>query len=343
MLEEKYDPDFGQKIKWDLDLLQGYDYIFVENVSANPGSSSYKGIDNPFLTREISDWNADLVLFYGYKFKGHWQAIKYFSGKIPVVFRGDSTTLNDGEGLKAFLKRMLLKYVYNKIDCALYVGKENKKYFLKNGMKEENLLFAPHAIDNNRFSYSASARKAWRDKLGYKDSDVVFLYVGKFIAIKNLFLLLKAFLKLETKSANLILVGSGELEHELKEGVNNSRVKFLPFQNQSVIPEIYSFADIFVLPSLSETWGLSVNEAMACGRAVIVSDKCGCAADLVEVGKNGFVFKSNSENELLNAMQKMVNKPDSLPKMGDYSLEIIKRYNYNSMAVALHKFLDKSV
>ena len=67
------------------------------------------------------------------------------------------------------------------------------------------------------------------------------------------------------------------------------------------MPIVYRLGDVFVLPSKGpiETWGLSVNEAMACSRAIIVSDRCGCGVDLVKEGINGYIFKRKSVKDLL--------------------------------------------
>ncbi len=111
-----------------------------------------------------------------------------------------------------------------------------------------------------------------------------------------------------------MIVGNGVLERELKgfsnslRGESNNQIIFIDFQNQSVMPDLYKSADILVLPSQgpNETWGLSVNEAMASGCAVLVSDKCGCFPDLVNEGENGFVFSSIDKDELLSKMKKVV-------------------------------------
>ena len=96
----KFDPGFGKTIEWDIPLLDGYEYNFVENISAKPGSHHYKGINNPTLIKEIKEWNADSLLVYGWNFKSHLKALCFFKNKIPVLFRGDSTLLDEKPGLK---------------------------------------------------------------------------------------------------------------------------------------------------------------------------------------------------------------------------------------------------
>ena len=76
VLKNKFDPGFGQHISWDIPLLDGYDYSFEKNISTNPGSHHFKGIDNPDLIGNITAWNADAVLVYGWCFKSHLKAIR---------------------------------------------------------------------------------------------------------------------------------------------------------------------------------------------------------------------------------------------------------------------------
>jgi glycosyltransferase involved in cell wall biosynthesis len=101
------------------------------------------------------------------------------------------------------------------------------------------------------------------------------------------------------------------------------------------MPLVYRLGDVFVLPSKGpgETWGLAINEAMACGRPVIASDKCGAAADMIKVNENGFVFKAGDETDLYNCMEKMVNA--DLASMGARAQETVQHFSYASFASAL--------
>jgi hypothetical protein len=152
----KYDPDFKRVIQWDLPLLDGYEYEFVPNEAKDPGSHHYKGIDNPTLNRAIEQWNPDALLVIGWAYKSHLSGMKYFKGRVPVIFRGDSTLLDEQFGWKQLARRFFLKYVYSFVDYALPVGVNNKNYFLAHGLKERQLVHVPHAIDNSRFGKDAA-------------------------------------------------------------------------------------------------------------------------------------------------------------------------------------------
>ena len=329
----KYDPGFGKHIEWDIPLLNGYSFCFVKNIAAVSGSNSFKGIDNPTLIDEIVNWKADAVLVYGWSFKSHIKAIRYFHKKIPVIFRGDSTTLNEKKGLKKIVRTLFLKWVYSYVDYALYVGVHNKLYFKRHGLKEHQLVLAHHAVDNNRFAQPdgeyKEAAKMWRHQLGVKAHELTILYAGKFEDIKNPSCLVKLSKKMADLPVKFILVGNGHLEKELKTSSRDcSNILFLDFQNQLTMPVVYRLCDLFILPSKSETWGLSVNEAMACGKGILVSDKCGCAADLVTNDENGYIFNIEQIDDLVVGIKSLLDHRERVKIMGLASSRKIENFSF---------------
>lgn len=337
-----YDVGFERNISWDIPLLEGYIFQFEKNTSKKPCSHSFWGIKNPDLIENIKVWQADALLVYGWAYHSHLQALSYFKNKIPVFFRGDSTLLNKKNSLKNSIKTLFLRWVYRRVDHAFFVGSNNKKYFEKSGLKNRQLTFAPHAIDNARFAKNQSAEAAaLRQKLEIGPQEILILFAGKLEAVKNPLLLLAAFEKLNQQNIHLLFVGNGLLEKQLKARKTllktASKIHFLDFQNQTVMPSIYQSCDLFCLPSTSETWGLSVNEAMACGKAVLVSDKVGCAADLVFDGENGAVFQSGNEADLMAKLQNLCQHKSLLNQLGTSSAEIIKNWNFKVTVAAMQE------
>lgn len=346
VLQSKFDQGFAKNIEWDIPLLEGYDYVFVKNVSTHPGTYSFKGIHNPTLIDEIRDWGADALLVYGWNFKSHLKAMRYFHGKLPVFFRGDSTLLDERKNIfKVWGRRIFLKWVYHYVDKAFYVGTANKNYFLKHGLASHQLCFLPHVIDNDRFL--ESPKKDFRNILQIPQNNLVFLYAGKFEKKKNIHLLIDAFSEIQSSGVTLVLAGSGPCEGELRNQVAalndylKSRIYFLDFQNQSLMPSLYSFSDVFVLPSKGpgETWGLCINEAMACGKAVLVSSSAGSALDLVIEGENGYVFESENKTDLLNKLNRFVENTELIKTMGLASKKIISNWNYQKKCDLIESYL----
>jgi glycosyltransferase involved in cell wall biosynthesis len=210
---------------------------------------------------------------------------------------------------------------------------------LAHGLKEEQLIFAPHAVDNDRFIKNADVyyndAMSWRKAMGIEQNSIVFLFAGKFEPKKDPLLLLRSFIALQNTHTHLILVGNGVLEEELKRIANPyPNIHFLNFQNQTKMPVVYRLGDVFVLPSQGpgETWGLVVNEAMACSLPILTSNKVGCAADLVKENYNGYIFESGNFYDMVSKMQLMVDhNKSSLKDMGSNSLNLISEWSIKNL------------
>ena len=247
----KYDPGFGREIEWDIPMLEGYEYSFVKNIARDPGTHHFNGLVNPDLKEEIEEWKPDAILIFGWSFKSHLECMRYFHRKVPIIFRGDSTLLDERPGVRKLFRRLFLRWVYRYVDYVLYVGKNNKAYFLKHGLKDNQLFFAPHAIDNQRFSEPAELydRQAadWRNELNIKVDDLAILFVGKLEPKKNPEFLLEVLKNIASERLKIIIVGNGILEEQLKIATaGDPRVIFLDFQNQSKMPVIYRLGDVFI-------------------------------------------------------------------------------------------------
>jgi glycosyltransferase involved in cell wall biosynthesis len=237
------------------------------------------------------------------------------------------------------LRRLLLRWVYKHIDRALFVGTRNREYFLAHGLKESELIFVPHAIDNARFSepgqvYEQEAAE-WRRQLGIAPADKVILFAGKLEPKKNPFFLLELARKLKDKNTWILIAGNGPLEKALKEEAKGlERVVFLDFQNQQKMPVLYRVGDLFVLPSKGpgETWGLAVNEAMACRRPVMVSAQCGCAADLVKEAENGYILDPFNAEKAADTINRIFAASISLKSAGEKSFRMVQSYSLEAAA-----------
>nr|WP_321452403.1 glycosyltransferase family 4 protein [uncultured Carboxylicivirga sp.] len=357
-----YDKDFQTNVQWDIPLLEDYSFTFVKNTSPSPSLSSYKGIICPSLISEIKEYGATHLLVYGWNFHAHFKVMRYFKGIIPVWFRGDSTLLDYefinwkqvfsahqqvsfisrlSSYLKFQLRTVILTYIYRWVDKAFYVGSHNKQYYLKNKLKETQLIYAPHAIDNARFFDSALKQyekqaQEWRAELGISKDHFVIVFAGKLEPKKNPGLLLKAFqeISLQYPNTDLIFVGSGPLEKKLKQDAAvYKNIHFLPFQNQSKMPLTYRLGNLVCLPSQGpgETWGLAVNEALACNRPVLLSDKVGCSNDLIKDPK--LIFESNNQYELFQKLGMLISDKETLSKENWQSL--INNWNYSLFCDAI--------
>jgi glycosyltransferase involved in cell wall biosynthesis len=343
---ERHDRNFGTSIKWDVDLLSGYESEFVPNCAKNPGAEHFFGFNNPGLARQLGSWRPDALLLFGYKWASHLRAVAWARlHGIPILFRGDSNLL--GRPSPPMHVRVALRLLFEQFASFLYVGSANRSYFEKFGVPARKLVFAPHSVNSALFDRENPAHLAeagrLRAELGLSITATVVLFAGKLVSGKQPMELLRAFLNLRPADAALVFVGEGPEKEQLKSlaaGAGSATVRFLPFANQSEMPSRYALADIFVLPSLGETWGLAVNEAMHMGVPCIVSDKVGCQLDLVTRRETGWVFESSDPTALertLSGALEEVGSPTRKSEIRKAVEERIAGFNYEQTTNGLLK------
>ena len=317
------DRGFGQNIAWDIALTSGYVSELVPNTSPDPGPHHFAGLRNPTLIERIAAWRPDAAIIHGWAWLSHLQALHGLRRRgIRTLFRGDSHLLDDAPaGARRLAKRTLLKRVFSWCDGFLVTGVANRTYYEAFGVPPHRLFPCPHSIDVTRFAEPAETLDAeaarWREELGLAGRTVI-LFAGKFEHRKRPVELARAVLALDHRpELAAVFAGGGELQGELEAiaAPCPDRIRLLPFQNQSRMPLVYRLGDVFVLPSEhGESWGLAVNEALACGRPVIVSDRVGCAADVVDPNC-GRIFPWHDVAALHRAIDEMVAFPQHLGTM----------------------------
>lgn len=340
--KQQADAGFGVEFEWDIDLLTGYAHAFLNNVAANPGPSSFFGCDTPEIRDLIRDGNFDAFIVFGWYLKSHWQAIcacrRY---KVPVLVRGDSQLPANPAGFRKLAKEVTHRLALRQFDGFLSVGKRNREYLLHYGVPEKRIFFSPHFVDNDWFAARALAAKGTRAELrhawGAEGGSFVVLFAGKFISKKRPLDLVKALGLLHGREVKLtaVFVGSGELQPQMQRLVTKLGIPahFAGFRNQSEMPQYYAAADVLVLPSDgTETWGLVVNEAMACGLPAIGSDAVGCGPDLIEVGRTGFLFPMGDIAGLANCVERMVRLKEDGVDFSAPSRERIAHYSVHAAA-----------
>lgn len=304
---------FGTAFAWDVDLLSGYPHQFLVNVAEPPSSDHYGGCDTPEIAQRLAEGGYAALIVTGWYLKCYWQAIRAARKLgIPVLVRGDSQLATPRSKLKALAKEFAYRLMLKSFDGFLTVGQRNREYLQHYGVSCNKIFHAPHFIDNADFAQravqAAPERVALRAGWDVGPDQIALLFVGKFIPEKGLPTLLDGIAAVECSHANLyrlILVGSGPLEMQCRAqasalGIN---VTFAGFKNQSELPAYYSAADVLGITSISETWGLVVNEAMACGTPAIVSQACGCEPDLIESGRTGYSFPLGDVSALTECLR----------------------------------------
>ncbi len=333
---EARDPSFGS-FKWDIPLLEGYKYKFLKNLSPNPGAGFFGHI-NPQIIREITRNSYDAILIYGYVKSTNWFAfLGAWLSKTPILILGESHLLNYRAKWKEGLKRGVLSQLFKRISSFLYIGTLSRAYYKHYGVPDRKLFSAPYAVDNDFFLSKHQELQGERNQLK-KDIGVapelpVILYASKMMQRKRAMDLLKAFGKTQKRvDVSLVFVGDG-VERPTLEAYSKDHdirnVHFVGFKNQTELPDYFVIADVFVLPSTDEPWGLIINEAMNFGLPIITTDQVGAGYDLVKDGKNGFVYPVGDIEKLANCLLRLFQNPELKERMGKYSSEIISRWSYN--------------
>lgn len=344
-----FDAGFGREVTWDLDLRTGYDHEFVPNLAKQPHQSGFWGIHAPDLPSRILAWGAEAVLVIGWSIRSHLNVMRTLHGRVPIYFRGDSTLLDPLPLHRRLLRKGLLSWIYRHVDVAFAVGTRSREYFRFAGLRDEQIEFAPHSIDNERFMSWDEANRQQADldryALGIAEDSVAFVFAGKLGDVKDPLTLLSAFEahQREVHSSHLILVGSGPLESAMKSrGVPNTH--FLGFVNQTQLPVVYRMGDLLMLPSKSETWGLAVNEAMASGLPACVSGQVGCAVDLIQQGQTGWVVPSGDTASLKEVLDKASGLGrQSLRQMGRTAQDLIRNWSFSRQVHAVTERLKRDL
>lgn len=317
------DRGFRQSVAWDIPLTEGYEFEPVPNTARDDGTHRFLGLRNPNLLRRIAAWHPDVVVVHGWAWLSHLQALHGLHRRgIRTLFRGDSHLLDETfSGLRWSLKRRLLQHLFSWPAGFLVVGAANRAYYERFGVPAEKLYPCPHSIDVGRFAEPAPALEqeaaAWRRRLGIAADRTVLLSAGKFEPKKRPVELMRIVERIADPRVMLVLAGAGELQGEIDAiaAANPARFRVLPFQNQSRMGVVYRLGDLFVLPSAyGETWGIAVNEALACGRPVLLSNRVGCAADLVDAAC-GRVFHWNDMAAWQRNLEEMAGNTGKLLQM----------------------------
>ena len=261
---------------------------------------------------------------------------------IPVVVMSDSTEIDKKRhpAIEAIKARILSLF-----SAAVVGGHPHKRYMEKLGFPGGGVFLGYDVVDNGYFEHAADQVRADGDAMRRAEGlpERYFLAISRFIEKKNFPMLLEAYAAYRKASDGepvaLLILGDGELKPLIEESVARlnlqDAVRLPGFIQYDKLPVYLALADALILPSTSEQWGLVVNEAMAAGLPVLVSERCGCAEDLVEKGGNGYPFDPENVDQLALQMQIVAADRQALMAMGVRSREIIARWSPTLFAESL--------
>ncbi len=313
---------FDTAFAWDVDLLSGYEHQFLRNVSTMPGTQYFAGCDTPEIGAHLRSGSFDALLVTGWHLKSYLQGIAAAKRcGMPVLVRGDSHLQTPRSLAKRVAKAAAYPILLRAFDAALYVGSRSRQYFEHYGFPPHRLFYSPHCVDTGWFEARTAddAGSTLRTSLGIGVGERVVLFAGKLVDFKRPLDVVDAVSRLAAHhGASVLVAGAGALARAMRERADSRGVtlRMLGFCNQSQMPAVYAASQVLVLPSTGrETWGLVCNEALACGRPIIVSDAVGCGLDLAGDGDVGRSYPVGDAERLAQALDAVLGAPPARAKI----------------------------
>ncbi len=343
-----HDPGFGRQVAWDTPLLEGYDHRFLPTLGSN------RRLGNlwpwPYgLIRALQRGRFDALWVHGYARPHHLLAMAAAKALgLTVLLRDEVWDRGRPRqpGLRQTARRGVVALVARLADGFLAIGSHNAAHYRGWGVPDARLFAMPYAVDDAAFAAKAAAaapqQAALRAELGIGARPVV-LFVGKLMGRKRPLDALEALAGLDgpalARDPVLVIAGDGALrgavERRIAELELHARVRLLGFRNQGELPALYGLAEVLIIPSETEPWGLVVNEAMAAGTAVLASDEVGSAADLVRDGETGYVVPVGDTAALSARLGDLLADPRRAAEMGRRSAERVAAWGFAADLVGL--------
>jgi glycosyltransferase involved in cell wall biosynthesis len=331
------DADMGTALKWDVELLTGYRHTFLRNLVHDSNRGWTRHI-NPGIVAALTREPYEMVIFML-----GWGSVSSLAGiaacwwaDIPFFLYGDSSFPPPETTLRSRIRARLLPMLFRAATGFMVSGVLNADYYRHYGADPEHFFLLPWAVDNERFAeasqFAPGERDAMRAKFAITPEQTLFVFSAKLVERKDPMTLLRAYEQLPDRDdAALLFLGDGVLREPLETFTREHdlhNVHFAGFVNQSELPKYYGISDVFVLSSTYEPRGAVINEAMACGLPVIVTDRCGSIGDIVLEGENAFVYPAGDAEGLSRSMARVIRDPKLRARMAQRSSEIIGTWTF---------------
>jgi len=331
-LSGRLDHGFGVPVAWDVPLLDGYRYRFL---SRNANLDRPNSVRIPNIPEVLQVGTVDWILLHGYTYAFSRQALMR-ARKIgaKVFLRGEFTDMERGRTLlKRIFREFYLHWFYRKVDLFGYIGSDSLSHLKRRRIPDNKLCFTPYSVDDQLIeNQKANLDSAeCRRQLGFSHDALVLLFSGKVIERKQPLVLAEAVARLASdRRLCLVILGDGDqlsMVHEKLTPLLGGRLISPGFVNQTQLGRYFRAADVFILPSRFDTWGLVVNEAMHYGLPCIVSDRVGCRHDLISPDETGFVFPVGDPLRLSEVIQIFLDEPQKARIMGKVAEHRVSQYS----------------
>jgi glycosyltransferase involved in cell wall biosynthesis len=294
--------------------------------------------------------NFDAALVNGYDYGFELQLRRQAASlDLPLVMRPELSTIPHQSRLRRIAGSLFRRWFYAGVSAFGVVGEQARRSLISSGVRPEKMFFSPYAVDADLFQSSDQFldREGCRRRIGVPAGNFMLLFSGKLIPRKNPSLVLKALEQLpERPRVSFVVLGDGPDRGALVQGgtrVLGGNFLLAGFKNQSQLAPYFKAADALVLPSLYESWGLVVNEAMHFGLPVVISDAVSCAADLVANRDTGLLFRSNDAADLARALHLLIGNERLLRQFSQNARRVIRQYTPDTATKGVLDALDYAV
>jgi glycosyltransferase involved in cell wall biosynthesis len=349
--EAGFDPEFGANVQWDVPLLDGYKWTHIPN--RGNGSENFLAWRNTGLWKFIRQGKFDAVISHvGYVRATFW--IAYLAARsvgIPFIFGTDASSIEprDESKLKLAAKKIIWPAVFSLAGQVLTASSAGRDMMISLGFPADRVSMTLDTVDNDWWLAQANVanREEVRRSLGFSPHEKIILFCAKLQPWKRPMDLLPAFASAAIPDAKLVFAGDGaqraELEKEAATLNISGKVRFLGFVNQSQLPALYKSADLMVIPSRYEPFGLVVNEAMLCSCPVVASDRVGAVRDLIAHGETGYVYPCGNTLALATLLKSTLADPAQLQSIRERALQRIATWTPNASADALVEAVERAL
>ncbi len=348
-LRAGYIEGYGETVKWDIPLLDGYPHKFLRNVSPRAGAVDNLARINPGVITELLRGRYDAVVLQGYSTITDWLGLAAAKAVgTRVLFFGEVLLGSPlRAGVAPLARELVRRGLCASIDAALPHGTQGKRFYAHYHVPPERVFWAPVGVDNARWmgrSDELRPRRAeLRREIGLDPALPVIVFVAHMRPNKRPVDVVKGFARMKTR-ASLVMVGAGPLFDELQRHVRDhgiERVHLAGVQNQTHLPSFYALADVFVLASgPGEVTPLVIYEAMCSSLALVISNAVPSVVDTVREGENGFSYPLGDVDALADRFDRILADPATTAAMGASSRALVAGRTYDVTAASIVKAME---
>ncbi|PYU54677.1 MAG: hypothetical protein DMG55_30680 [Acidobacteria bacterium] len=334
------DPELGYSPDWDIPVAEGYRCVpcprrFLQRMS--------------FLYHDcLASEKYDLVIIPGYA-RLDTNLLALAPHRQALGMRLDTAPIYPEPRWKSWCKGMVLRRFFHRFAAFHPVGSLAEQFLKGLKVSPSKIFRYPYAVDNaylaERARHFVKGREQWLQALGIQSKAFVVLGVLKFVPRENPMELLKGFHLFHESfpDSALILVGAGPLQKAMEAHLTESKldgaVRLVGYAKYSELPKWYAISNVFVHPAKKESWGVSVNEAMACGLPVVASSSVGSSYDLVHEGVNGYQYLTGDIKALADCLARIASRADRGRELGERSRHLINAWDFEATMKSLESAL----